>query len=705
MSNTILLKRSAVTTHTPTTLQMTIGEVAVNTYDGKMFLRGNNGADYVGALGAHTYTGDLTGTALGGIGETISLTLSNVASAGTYTQVVVNTKGLVTSGSALGSSAVLTALGYTPVNRAGDTMSGTLVNATGFNGPLTGNVTGNVSGTAAKWAASMTLATSGDATGSAAFDGSTATTIALTLATVGSVGTYTKVVTNAKGLVTSGSALGSGDVTGALGFTPVNIASLGVSNGVATLDSSGKLTNAQIPSGLVGAVVYQGTWNANSNSPSLANGSGTKGFYYIVGTAGTTTLNGISQWLIGDTVIYDGATWDKIDGSPTEVSSVNGLIGAVSITSVTGNAGTSSKWAAVMTLATSGDATGSGTFDGSTATTIALTLKNTGTAGTYTQVVTDAQGRVTSGSALGSAAVLTALGYTPVNKAGDTMSGALTNASGFIGNASTATKWNAAMTLAHSGDVTGSNTFDGSTATTIAMTLANSGVTAGTYDTVTVDAKGRVTAGSNTNTVLTGDITGSGLYSLVATLATVNSNVGTWNTVVVNGKGLVTSASNTSYLLTTGGTLSGALTDASGFVGPLTGNASTTSKWAASMTLAHSGDVTGSNTFDGSTATTIAMTLANSGVTAGTYTSYVVNSKGLVTSGVNLSATGDATGTATNSGLALTLASSGVSAGTYIGITVNAKGLVTAVTLPTTVAGFGITDGLTVNSTIDGGSF
>ncbi|MBS1970490.1 MAG: tail fiber domain-containing protein [Bdellovibrionales bacterium] len=42
-----------------------------------------------------------------------------------------------------------------------------------------------------------------------------------------------------------------------------------------------------------------------------------------------------------------------------------------------------------------------------------LTLKNTGTVGTYFKVVTDAQGRVTSGGALASGDVITALGYTP----------------------------------------------------------------------------------------------------------------------------------------------------------------------------------------------------------------------------------------------------------------------------------------------------
>lgn len=46
------------------------------------------------------------------------------------------------------------------------------------------------------------------------------------------------------------------------------------------------------------------------------------------------------------------------------------------------------------------------------------------------------------------------------------------------------------------GDATGNCTFDGSTDKSIAVTLANSGVTAGTYSAVAVDSKGRVTAGS-----------------------------------------------------------------------------------------------------------------------------------------------------------------------------------------------------------------
>lgn len=62
--------------------------------------------------------------------------------------------------------------------------------------------------------------------------------------------------------------------------------------------------------------------------------------------------------------------------------------------------------------------------------------------------------------------------------------------------ASKATKLATARKISISGDATGSTDFDGSVDKTIALTLANSGVTAGTYSAVAVDTKGRVTAGS-----------------------------------------------------------------------------------------------------------------------------------------------------------------------------------------------------------------
>ena len=59
-----------------------------------------------------------------------------------------------------------------------------------------------------------------------------------------------------------------------------------------------------------------------------------------------------------------------------------------------------------------------------------------------------------------------------------------------------ADKLSNARTISVAGDVTGSASFDGSADAQIQTTLKNSGVTAGTYSAVTVDAKGIVTAGA-----------------------------------------------------------------------------------------------------------------------------------------------------------------------------------------------------------------
>ena len=51
----------------------------------------------------------------------------------------------------------------------------------------------------------------------------------------------------------------------------------GVANGVATLDAGGTVPLSQIPASIQGTLSYQGTWNASTNTPTLASGVGTKG--------------------------------------------------------------------------------------------------------------------------------------------------------------------------------------------------------------------------------------------------------------------------------------------------------------------------------------------------------------------------------------------------------------------------------------------
>jgi hypothetical protein len=82
---------------------------------------------------------------------------------------------------------------------------------------------------------------------------------------------------------------------------------------------------------VAGGLSYQGTWNASTNTPTLASSTGTNGYYYIVSTAGSTNLNGITDWQIGDWLLFNGSVWQKIDQSEL-VTSVNGDTGAVTLT-------------------------------------------------------------------------------------------------------------------------------------------------------------------------------------------------------------------------------------------------------------------------------------------------------------------------------------------------------------------------------------
>lgn len=117
-------------------------------------------------------------------------------------------------------------------------------------------------------------------------------------------------------------------VTGKV-LTGVNITGGSVSATDSILTAFGKLQN-QV-NGLIGGSIYQSTWNASTNSPTLTSSVGTKGYYYIVSVAGSTNLNGITDWKVGDWAIYDGTSWQKVDNTDA-VSSVNGFTGAVSLT-------------------------------------------------------------------------------------------------------------------------------------------------------------------------------------------------------------------------------------------------------------------------------------------------------------------------------------------------------------------------------------
>jgi len=89
------------------------------------------------------------------------------------------------------------------------------------------------------------------------------------------------------------------------------------------LKTVSSITNA------IGALNFKGTWDANANSPALASSVGTKGDYYVVGTAGSTNLNGISNWGVGDLATFNGSVWQRVEGG----ADLNGVNLSVSGTS------------------------------------------------------------------------------------------------------------------------------------------------------------------------------------------------------------------------------------------------------------------------------------------------------------------------------------------------------------------------------------
>jgi len=111
----------------------------------------------------------------------------------------------------------------------------------------------------------------------------------------------------------------------------VATATKGVANGVASLDGGGTVPVSQLPAAVLGALSYQGTWNASTNTPTLTSSVGTKGYYYVVSVAGSTNLNGITDWQVGDWAVYNGSIWQKIDNTDA-VTSVNGYTGTVVLT-------------------------------------------------------------------------------------------------------------------------------------------------------------------------------------------------------------------------------------------------------------------------------------------------------------------------------------------------------------------------------------
>jgi hypothetical protein len=104
----------------------------------------------------------------------------------------------------------------------------------------------------------------------------------------------------------------------------------GNANGYASLDSGGKVPIGQLPSSIM---EYQGVWNASTNTPTLADGTGSPGDVYRVSVAGARNLgSGSISFAVGDYCVMNSSNvWEKSDTTDA-VSSVAGRTGDITLT-------------------------------------------------------------------------------------------------------------------------------------------------------------------------------------------------------------------------------------------------------------------------------------------------------------------------------------------------------------------------------------
>ena len=249
-------------------------------------------------------------------------------------------------------------------------------------------------------------------------------------------------------------------------------------------------------SGITGAVTYEGTWNASTNTPTLTSSVGTKGEYYVVSVSGSTNLNGITDWVAGDWAIFNGTAWEKVDNTESVIS-VNGLTGVVVLDAADVGAVANTTF-----VNATGLLTGGGQLTGN----VAIDLTNVPianvTGGVANTVEIIAGTGLTGGGNL-SANVSIALANTAVSPAtyggGSNAAEVTIDAQGRVTAAA-----NVAIPQGTVTNIATGTGLDGGPITgTGTISLANTTVAAGTYGSsslvpqIVIDAQGRITSASN----------------------------------------------------------------------------------------------------------------------------------------------------------------------------------------------------------------
>ncbi len=447
----------------------------------------------------------VTGTA--GEGWSPTIALSNVGTAGTYSSVTTDAQGRVIVGT---NPTTLSGYGITdatPSSHVGSTGTAHGIATTSVNGFMSSTDKSKLDGIATN-ANNYAHPTSGVAAGN-----------------------YRSVTVNTSGHITAGtnpttvSGYGLTDVyTKTENNTSlalkVNNSEKGVANGIATLDTNGKVVLTQLPDSVLGQLEYIGTWNFTTMPTATQ-----KGQYWIASVAG----NGYE---VGDWAVWNGSAFDKVDNTDA-VSTVAGRTGNVVLTKndvglglvdntadASKNVLSATKWAAARTITLSGDVAGSASIDGSANVTITSTVQpnsvtlGTDTTGNYVAGVTAGTGISISGTA--------GEGWSPTitNTAPNVTTNITTahNATNVVVNSSDGTNGtinSATPTLAGVMTATDKSKLDGIT----------TGATANVGTVTSIATSGAITGGTVTSTGTISHSTADGYLHVPATGTTNNGKV------------------------------------------------------------------------------------------------------------------------------------------------------------------------------------
>jgi len=379
--------------------------------------------------------------------------------------------------------------------------------------------------------------------------------------------------------------------------------------GVATLDAGGTVPLSQIPASIQGGVSYQGTWNASTNTPTLTNGVGVKGYYYVVSVAGNTNLDGITSWNVGDWAIFNGTVWQKVDNTDA-VTSVNGYTGTVVLTTTDVAEGTNQYFTTARARTSLSAGTGI-SYDNTTGViTNAAPDQTVSITGAGTSVVTGTYPNFTVTS--NDAFVGTVTSVAATAGTGISVTGSPITSSGTLNITNTAP--DQTVVLTGGTGISTSGTYPSFTVTntapdqTVALASGTGISVTGTYPNFTVTNTAPSSGGTVTSVTGTAPVVSSGgntpAISMAAATGSVNGYLTStdWTTFNNKGSGTVTSVGGTGTVngislsgtvttsgnLTLGGTLSGVslTTQVSGTLPIANGGTGETTRQAAIDALA-----------------------------------------------------------------------------------------------------------------------